>query len=601
MPMVTVTVGVDTYLLGEVQTVLDPITNDSEYIPATLMDLDVKLSAFEEDDVWTNNFLTALIIPRSRPKPPGVGQALLYHIPDDADIPIGPYIIHSYSGRVFRVCRLFNDTSDAFIGGVLPSRASRFQWYSSTNLVPIPSRLYNKSSSASKPLAGLRFGVKDAIDVAGLQTGVGSKCYRDFYSVKETTAPCIQYLISAGAVLVGKLRCCQWCDGQDPLERLEEFTPLNPRGDGFQKPSSSSSGSASACASYSWLDFTVGTDTGGSIRHPAGVNGVYGIRPSLGLVQSAGLICTALMDTVGVFTRSAKTAELVTPVLAGGTMKGSAGSIFPRSNATTTKRFKLLYAVMPHQEATTSSLAFFPSQKPNPETSAQRLMSAFTERLENYLGCTRTPICIYDLWTETHPEGTASDLVEATSRLYNDIVYGTMWRDVVGPFLREYVLAYGQEPFIEPVTRARLESGASLSSDELHSAIAIFHVYAKWLNETLLPGPTDSQEIPLLIYPQSAGHPQYRDEVSIPRKDRTSPKFSVYSISYCSGCPDITVPIGEVTFTSKFTGSEKYLPVAVSLLVPRGMDLELLGLLSGLESAGIIQPVDCGSRMFRDV
>ena len=76
--------------------------------------------------------------------------------------------------------------------------------------------------------------------------------------------------------------------------------------------------------------------------------------------------------------------------------------------------------------------------------------------------------------------------------------------------------------------------------------------------------------------------------------------FSVYSISYCSGCPDYVVPVGEVAFTSRLTGRPGFLPVAVSLLVPRDMDAVLLALLQDLEAAGILRPVACGSRTFGD-
>ena len=91
-------------------------------------------------------------------------------------------------------------------------------------MIPVPSRLYFSNATDDKPLSGLRFGVKDNIDTAGLQTGNGSKDYRDLYPPREVTAPCIQRLLAAGAVMVGKLRCTQWCDGQDPLERFVDLS-----------------------------------------------------------------------------------------------------------------------------------------------------------------------------------------------------------------------------------------------------------------------------------------------------------------------------------------------------------------------------------------
>lgn len=461
----------------------------------------------------------------------------------------------------------------------------------------MPSRLYDAEPTPERPLSGMRFGVKDAIDIAGLETGNGSRCYREFYPPRNVTAVCIAKLLNAGAIMVGKMRLCQWCDGQDPLERLEEVTPTNPRGDGFQKPSASSSGSAAGCASYPWLDFTIGTDTGGSIRHPAGVNGLYGIRPSLGLVKSSGLVCTALMDTPGVLTRSAKVAEVVTKV-----MLDETGT--PEANSRGNTRYKLLYAVEQESAEPSETPKFFSQKGRGPEagTPAGKLFESFVQSLEKSLGCKRQEVCIYDLWRETHPNNTSDDLLQATDNIYKNIVYGQLSRDVVQPFAREYKARHGQPPFIEATTKARLDYGASISDEELQDSIKAFESFANWVNEVLLPHPSsaEGQEIPLLVYPQSWGRPQYRDDLAgLKTRQVFWSGFSVYSLSYCSGCPDFTLPIGEVPFRSKFTEREEYIPVALSLLAPRKMDAALLGLITSLEEEGVLRPVECGSRLYQ--
>jgi Asp-tRNA(Asn)/Glu-tRNA(Gln) amidotransferase A subunit family amidase len=89
-------------------------------------------------------------------------------------------------------------------------------------MIPVPSKLYHLDedrTKTKKPLAGLRFGVKDSIDVAGLHTGNGSKDYREMYPPRSETAHCVELLIEAGAMMVGKLRCSQWCDTQEPADR----------------------------------------------------------------------------------------------------------------------------------------------------------------------------------------------------------------------------------------------------------------------------------------------------------------------------------------------------------------------------------------------
>ncbi|KAI1335997.1 amidase signature domain-containing protein [Xylariaceae sp. FL0016] len=593
-PTITVAVGGSPYLLDQVRAVVDVVGNEDRYIPATFLGGSREISKFEDDDVWIDSFLEALIVEKNCESVPNVGQGSEYRLICDTSLPPGPYIIQTCTGCVYSIYRLYEDLNDCFVGGALPNGQTKYSWLAASHHIPVPPKLYQGSPDDDRPLAGLRFGVKDAIDIAGLETGNGSKCYRQFFPPRDSTAECIKELIAAGAVMVGKLRCCQWCDGQDPVERLEEVTPTNPRGDGFQKPSASSSGSAASCASYPWLDFTVGTDTGGSIRHPAGVNGLYGIRPSIGSMKSSGLVCTALMDTPGVFARSAAVTELAANVMMG---KATASGR-PRQKP----KFRIIYAVEKPSTPPSETPKYFSRSGRGPEatTPAGKVMEHFVRGLEKFLGSPRKEVSIFDLWKESHPVNMPDDLLEATGSIYKSIVYGQLFRDVVHPFVKQYKQHHGQPPFIEARTIARLNYGASLSDEQVKLQIGLFHAFADWVNTILLPAPLQySDQIPLLIYPQSWGRPQYRDELGmLDPKQIFWDGFSVYSISYCSGCPDITVPLGETTYTSKFSEREEYIPVAISIASPRGTDSELLGLLSELEAGKVLRPVTCGSRLF---
>ena len=64
----------------------------------------------------------------------------------------------------------------------------------------------------------LRFAVKDIIDVAGLETGCGNSDYRRVYQRKRSSAPCIQQLVDAGAIFIGKTKTTQFSEGQAPLQ-----------------------------------------------------------------------------------------------------------------------------------------------------------------------------------------------------------------------------------------------------------------------------------------------------------------------------------------------------------------------------------------------
>ena len=80
--------------------------------------------------------------------------------------------------------------------------------------------------------------------------------------------------------------------------------PLNARGDGFQTCSASSSGPGCAIGAYDWLDFAIGTDTGESVRRPSAVNGIYGGRPTEGIIPLTNVIpLSAYEDTAGAMAR----------------------------------------------------------------------------------------------------------------------------------------------------------------------------------------------------------------------------------------------------------------------------------------------------------
>jgi len=170
--------------------------------------------------------------------------------------------------------------------------------------------------TGSGPLDGLRFAVKDTIDVAGLKTGCGNPTWRDSHPAAVVHAVCVEQLLSAGARCVGKT-----ISDELAFSLLGENhfygTPLNPRAPD-RVPGGSSSGSASAVA-CGLVDFALGTDTGGSTRVPASNCGIWGFRPSHGFVSVAGVNPLApSFDTVGVLAQSADVLAKVGLVLLAG-------------------------------------------------------------------------------------------------------------------------------------------------------------------------------------------------------------------------------------------------------------------------------------------
>jgi amidase len=156
---------------------------------------------------------------------------------------------------------------------------------------------------SSGPLDGLRFAVKDLIDVGGQTTGCGNPTWRDTHPPAVVNAPSVDALLGAGARCIGKTVADELAFSLDG-ENHFYGTPLNPRAP-ERVPGGSSSGSASAVA-CGLVDFALGTDTGGSIRIPANNCGIFGLRPSHGLVSVAGVMSFApTFDTVGVLAATA--------------------------------------------------------------------------------------------------------------------------------------------------------------------------------------------------------------------------------------------------------------------------------------------------------
>nr|WP_210300931.1 amidase family protein [Rhizobium sp. BK619] len=156
--------------------------------------------------------------------------------------------------------------------------------------------------ASTGPLSGLRLAVKDLFDVAGYPTSAGNAAVLAASGIKTATAPLVQTLLEAGACFVGKTNT-------DELAysliggNIHFGMPINPR-DPTLIPGGSSSGSAVAVAA-GLADLGLGTDTSGSIRLPAAINGLVGWRPTHGSLDNRALRPLApSFDVPGFMTRS---------------------------------------------------------------------------------------------------------------------------------------------------------------------------------------------------------------------------------------------------------------------------------------------------------
>jgi aspartyl-tRNA(Asn)/glutamyl-tRNA(Gln) amidotransferase subunit A len=163
------------------------------------------------------------------------------------------------------------------------------------------------------PLLGVPVALKDNLCTRGLKTTAGSRMLEHYVPPYDATA--VDRLVAAGAVIVGKTNCDEFAMGSSTENSA--FAPTrNPWSPG-RTPGGSSGGSAAAVAAR-MVPLALGSDTGGSIRQPAALCGIVGLKPTYGRVSRYGLLAFASsLDQIGPLATSVADAALALQVMAG--------------------------------------------------------------------------------------------------------------------------------------------------------------------------------------------------------------------------------------------------------------------------------------------
>ncbi|MDQ7026220.1 MAG: Asp-tRNA(Asn)/Glu-tRNA(Gln) amidotransferase subunit GatA [Anaerolineae bacterium] len=170
-----------------------------------------------------------------------------------------------------------------------------------------------RANGDDKPLLGIPLAIKDVISTEGIETTCGSKILKGYVPIFNAT--CVQRLLDAGMVLLGKLNMDEFAMGSS-TENSAYFETHNPW-DMERVPGGSSGGSAASVTARMAMG-TLGTDTGGSIRQPGSFCNLAALKPSYGRVSRYGLIAYgSSFDQTGPMTRTVEDAARILQVIAG--------------------------------------------------------------------------------------------------------------------------------------------------------------------------------------------------------------------------------------------------------------------------------------------
>jgi amidase len=384
------------------------------------------------------------------------------------------------------------------------------------------------------PLAGLRFAVKDLIDVTGHPTGCGNPSWLATHPPAAVSAVCVEQLLAAGATCIGKT-----ITDEVAFSLLGENhfygTPLNPAAP-RRLPGGSSSGSASAVA-CGLADFALGTDTGGSVRVPASNCGIWGLRSTHGRVSVAGVMpFSPTLDTVGVLARNIEILQRSMSVLLGSSARAEARA--PVAAATG----------LPTAESTPHTIHLVTEAFDLADSDVRTALEPAIDRIKHLFGEKVRPTSLADLCGASEA-GDLSTWLNAYRMLQ-----GTEAWSSLGTWIED------AKPTIGPATAAGFQFIKSLDRTRIGEAIGRREYYCRQLNCALA-----SHD--LLCFPTAPTIAPLKGAGCYDRgSDYYQRTLALTSIAGVARLPQVSMPLGKTADA----------PIGLSLLGGQGEDLFVL-------------------------
>ncbi|KAK3316257.1 amidase signature domain-containing protein [Apodospora peruviana] len=437
----------------------------------------------------------------------------------------------------------------------------------------VPSRLASTRPDAG-PLAGLRFAVKDIFHINGLKTSGGSRSYYQAFGYQNYTTETVQLTLDAGAQLVGKTKTIAFALGA-PRNGMEVDypDPWSARGDGYQNTGGSSSGSGAAVTAYDWIDFAIGSDTGGSVRFPARYGGLYGYKPSHAVFNITGILpAITEQDTPGFLARSP---EIFTRVGRAWT----AGK--PLAPVSGLPRKMLRYADQPTNVS---------------QPAAADLIETFFAAMASALdldpvsaSINMTAAFLSANISQTSPPETMTDFMRY---VYSDQNSVQCWDQIGSPLAEAFSQIPGQKgafPPVDPPVNISFADGQNATTRARYpESQRRRQVFGEWFNRVVLPANRETCSEYIFAHTYHGLPTTVKTDPATARL--TGGWYDGVYTNY-AGTPEIVVPVGQVQYWSAYTQRLEWQPVTVALGMAKGCDLLLFELADRLAEKGLLREV----------